>query len=390
MFSDAYSISADARPYVAVAVERGLISGYEDDTFRGQQGITRAEAATLLWRAYQYGNDNKEFGTVETQTQAPVVITPEPIVTAAPTVTPTPKPVATATPTPEPTDTPAPEKPYVAENLVTGKFTQHCYDDVNNMVYYLDNDDNTIYKLNPETRDIDEVICLDDIYMYPDGRFLDKSETETATEDYYKKFVILEKGGLFYDNTNDRFILCGGFRAMTDINGLSDKNYGKETGIVVGDELKAIDVKMPINLFINDEAYVYQNSCLNDGGQLAAIANSNQVMLYKDGSFYCVGHINGIPTGPRFIKFNQTDYEILQTVNCFYSTLNDETFYYTDEKTNDLISCEITGKLRKILNIKNDIENKDYDPVKGQFHVCDNDTYVFFTERNIKLVTPNY
>lgn len=59
MFSDATSISANAKKYIAVAVERGLIVGYEDGTFRGQQSITRAEAAALLFRAYQFGDDNK-------------------------------------------------------------------------------------------------------------------------------------------------------------------------------------------------------------------------------------------------------------------------------------------------------------------------------------------
>jgi len=61
MFTDWKSISEGARKYVSVAVENGLISGYEDNTFRGQASITRAEAATLLWRAYQYGNGNKVF-----------------------------------------------------------------------------------------------------------------------------------------------------------------------------------------------------------------------------------------------------------------------------------------------------------------------------------------
>lgn len=63
MFSDSYSISDSAKKYVAVAVERGLISGYDDNTFRGQATITRAEAATMLWRAFQYGNDNKVTDT---------------------------------------------------------------------------------------------------------------------------------------------------------------------------------------------------------------------------------------------------------------------------------------------------------------------------------------
>ena len=59
MFKDKDSISVRLQKYIAVAVERGLVSGYEDETFRGQDTITRAEAAAMLWRAFQYGNDNK-------------------------------------------------------------------------------------------------------------------------------------------------------------------------------------------------------------------------------------------------------------------------------------------------------------------------------------------
>ncbi|MGM9551076.1 MAG: S-layer homology domain-containing protein, partial [Clostridia bacterium] len=62
MFSDYQSISENAKIYVTTAIENGLISGYDDGTFKGQNSITRAEAATLLWRAYQYGNANKTYG----------------------------------------------------------------------------------------------------------------------------------------------------------------------------------------------------------------------------------------------------------------------------------------------------------------------------------------
>jgi hypothetical protein len=62
MFTDSNSISDSAKKYVAIALNKGLISGYEDSTFRGQSTITRAEAACLLWRAYQYGNGgNKTY-----------------------------------------------------------------------------------------------------------------------------------------------------------------------------------------------------------------------------------------------------------------------------------------------------------------------------------------
>lgn len=59
MFTDYNSISNYAKNYVALAVENKLVSGFPDETFRAQSPITRAEAAAMLWRAYQQGNDNK-------------------------------------------------------------------------------------------------------------------------------------------------------------------------------------------------------------------------------------------------------------------------------------------------------------------------------------------
>ena len=58
-FSDNDSISNNMKAYIAVAVGKGLIDGFEDNTFRGQATLTRAEAATLLYRAFQKGNDDK-------------------------------------------------------------------------------------------------------------------------------------------------------------------------------------------------------------------------------------------------------------------------------------------------------------------------------------------
>lgn len=51
-FSDKDSISESAMNYVAVAVQKGLINGFEDNTFRAKDTLTRAEAATLLSRAF--------------------------------------------------------------------------------------------------------------------------------------------------------------------------------------------------------------------------------------------------------------------------------------------------------------------------------------------------
>ncbi len=55
-FEDETDIPEWARLSVAYAVERGLIQGYNDNTFRGEQPMTRAEVAVLLYRYIQMMN----------------------------------------------------------------------------------------------------------------------------------------------------------------------------------------------------------------------------------------------------------------------------------------------------------------------------------------------
>ena len=52
-FSDFNSISNSLKVYISVAISNELIKGFEDNTFRAQDTLTRAEAATLLCRAFQ-------------------------------------------------------------------------------------------------------------------------------------------------------------------------------------------------------------------------------------------------------------------------------------------------------------------------------------------------
>ncbi len=129
-FTDWKSISSDAQKYVAIAVERGLITGYNDQTFRGQRSITRAEAATLLWRAFQYGNDNKSFSVdYSYETAEPTF---EPKATPKPTATPTVRPTATPTvkPTVKPTEAPTlkPTAKPAAKPTATPKVNKLAYE----------------------------------------------------------------------------------------------------------------------------------------------------------------------------------------------------------------------------------------------------------------------
>ncbi|MGN7384087.1 S-layer homology domain-containing protein [Paenibacillus sp. SAFN-117] len=92
MFKDYAGISESAKDYVALAVENGLVSGFPDETFRPQATVTRAEATVMLWRAYQYGNDNKDVGGGKTSITTPTQPQPsEPITPATPNQTQQPK-----------------------------------------------------------------------------------------------------------------------------------------------------------------------------------------------------------------------------------------------------------------------------------------------------------
>ena len=107
-FRDSDDISPSIKDFVGIAMENGLIKGYEDNTFRPNQGITRAEAVVLLFRALK----------------APVETTPtaSPEQTADPTPTPIssePSPVPTTTP--EPTPVPSPKSDY-QYNLSSSEF----------------------------------------------------------------------------------------------------------------------------------------------------------------------------------------------------------------------------------------------------------------------------
>ena len=156
-FTDMNSISNNMKAYIAVAVEKGLINGFEDNTFRGQSTLTRAEAAKLLWKAFQYGNDNKVANTPSaTVTEKPVTATPTTKPTAKPVDKSTPKP--TKKPTPEPTEESTPEpteeptespKLYVIDTLVSKPGVRNLYNyttDNRGNLYYATDD--AVYKLD--------------------------------------------------------------------------------------------------------------------------------------------------------------------------------------------------------------------------------------------------
>ena len=154
-FTDMDSVSNNIKTYVAIAVEKGLISGYEDNTFRGQATLTRAEAATLLWRAFQLGNNDKVTDVIadnSQQTTSPShTVTPTP--DTKPSTPPAQKPKETQNQTPDaktenkpenrepieeqpPEEPPAPKK-YSVETIAKPSAVRSMVIDASGDIYYL-------------------------------------------------------------------------------------------------------------------------------------------------------------------------------------------------------------------------------------------------------------
>ncbi|MBP3361191.1 MAG: S-layer homology domain-containing protein [Clostridia bacterium] len=74
MFSDKNSISAICRAHMAVAVSNGLVSGYSDGTIGAQDPLTRAQFATLLYRATFIGALEETNKVLQSVTIEPSVV----------------------------------------------------------------------------------------------------------------------------------------------------------------------------------------------------------------------------------------------------------------------------------------------------------------------------
>ena len=181
MFTDWQSISRDARKYVAAALENGLVSGYEDSTFRGQNGVTRAEAATLLWRAYQYGDANKSFEMEGTPVQQPETVNEPPRQQQE---------TAEETPQQDTTEDQTPKAPYVVNTLaqaaVSDTFAYSTYDE-NDTIYYYDSEEHTVYKLAISSGKRTKLLNVDNL-QYQDVEIVER-QVEKQIPKTVKKIV---------------------------------------------------------------------------------------------------------------------------------------------------------------------------------------------------------
>ena len=64
-FTDIQTITTENALYIADAVDKGIIDGFDDNTIRGNESLTRAQAATMLYRAFnEYADISSAFNIV--------------------------------------------------------------------------------------------------------------------------------------------------------------------------------------------------------------------------------------------------------------------------------------------------------------------------------------
>lgn len=385
MFSDYDSISESAKRYVAVAVERGLVSGYDDGTFRGQKSITRAEAATLIWRANQYGSDNKILGSETSE----IVSTPAPVQTQAPTLKPT------AEPTPEPTLTP---KPYKIDKLADAtledylSFTQKDHD-----IYYIDNEDDCVYEINVDN-----------------GKKTKFTENLSALtlkkEDSSEENMVIEYTGyvaeqIHFDAINDRLLLIGyyekaeiPFKEAEEVTyyviyDVSNRDY--EVLCEIKDECNGLAFIAALNR--NEYCVIYKHSYFSfrayklntetgglsklfpDSGQLYAnslIKNNNDVYFIDGHSAFAIekydfsdNSFSAVTDSRAYIPMDSIGIKD----DCYY-------YWYNDEFKKISVSSGKVSEL-KINTLSNNVEFNDMGALVGiseRMIVVNDDTIIFY------------
>ena len=237
-FRDNDSISNYAKGYVAVAIKNNLITGFEDNTFRGQDTLTRAEAATLMYRAFKLGNNDKVTETnskTEIKTDDSRKSDSDYAKQAEPNYTEPEKSDKNSTdkktevkndtkkddtkkeeikeeepeeePKEEPEEEPEPEKkPYVVDTIVKANvddYFQYTKDSNDNLYY---NEDGIIYKVNTKSGSKKKVFDSADLVIDNDEMTL-------------SDFEILS---VCYDDNKNRILVTGEFKEINSANSVNN------------------------------------------------------------------------------------------------------------------------------------------------------------------------
>lgn len=384
-FTDQDTISNNVKAYVAVAIQNNLISGFEDNTFRGQDTLTRAEAATLLWRAFQYGSNNKVVDTPNTPVTTPNnnnnIVTPQP----------TEKPDTTQNisneqkETQEPTPTPEPEieiKPYKVDTVVKAnvKNSYHYTSDNKNNIYYVDG--NKIYKADVNSKESEEILDVADLTIDNDEMTLDDFSIES----------------ICYDSNNNSLIISGKYETVNAIKSVNNSYLYSVTGNdieVITDNAKNVEKIIGITDggdYVNYTGYIINSTTFDPTISITESSGCDYVHENNKG-IYCTRQVSA--KGRVFTGYNYTEvsslWEFPHGVNGVVIT-DDKVIAAED---NELITYNYNGKQLNAVNIK-DIEITDkkamnFSNISYKLYVTSNENIIFYdtTAKAFRMISEN-
>ncbi|ALS24620.1 S-layer homology domain-containing protein [Paenibacillus naphthalenovorans] len=239
MFKDYDGISESAKDYVAIAVENGLVSGFPDETFRPQATVTRAEATVMLWRAFQFGNDNKTIGGEQTTTPSVPPVT-------QPGQTPNPTSPTTNPSTPSNPQQPSQAVKFSVDTLVGGNgqgdvdgpvrmakinVVDSMVVDKNNNVFFLDSQKKKIRKFNSSNGTVETYKTINHEFNW---------DLKNGSQVTHFDYTNLTPMKLAYNYANDKLYLAsnvylpskyGTDAVIYDIStGINMAAYGQKSG----------------------------------------------------------------------------------------------------------------------------------------------------------------
>lgn len=383
-FTDTDSISNDLKKYVAIAVEKELIDGFEDNTFRGQATLTRAQAATLLWRAFRYGNDNKvaDSETVEDpsvsnaqSTSTLVSFTQEP--TAKPTVEPTKEPIAEPEETPEPTPTP---KPYYIDSIkivdMMGNnnrehylYERPYYSIGDRDIYYADRD-SVIRKVNIDTGNETVLLDLNEEIQ----RLSDEDDPSSDEDNIYMEGGTLKQ--VFYDKYQHGLILTVYLEQPQRYYYFTVNNGCLEKILKENEREDRFVASLPNNRLIADK-YIY------DATNGIQISRSNipvccGTVLYRDNKLYCDSQGQVFVTD--FINCDNID-----NISGHSSAFNGD-YIYTSDGLENIKKYTLSGAEKAGIK-STDIAVRDgISDLKGQLMFTDQGEMIIFNGTTFRIL----
>lgn len=379
-FKDFNSISNNMKAYVAVAVEKGLITGFEDNTFRGQATLTRAEAAVLLYRAYQLGDQTKTTNLPSSEYVEPEITIPELSVNENKVVEDV-KSTETTESEEVTTETESDDADYNSSEMKSGVISEvnvtaadQIATDGESKVWYLK--DGIIYSSNIYKNDHTEVFDINKLEIDTEIAYKTNFELYSLAYDPLTEGIIvygeyktvnssMDKASRYiYLINEDVEILFSGDAIHEDFSfifGLtSDGNFIDEDTIWSRKDLK------PVNNYVS---YVRtDNSGLVMWGTSCTVANKGKALYFvgeysRDNDSYSSGELNYVS------KYTKDSTEQLWEANGQAFAISDKFVGIYDEDNSVVNVYSLLGKELTKVNIDEDAEIKYKFWIVGDFIV---------------------